>query len=187
MRVQNHSLVQQATCYRQTDKNCHDLIRILPWLSDIMVERNSGVMGMHIVRSSEAESAAPVGFSTRALVLVAGASDTTLQRIAGLGCQVEREDELFSALDKLLTDPSGYGLFIMDADAFGGLEDGERAYRLLGDVVQRVPMIIYSTQCHDQVFPQGRESPTILRAPLSAISLRVGVENVLRARSELYA
>ncbi len=128
----------------------------------------------------------PVGLSLRTMVLTAGASDATVQRIAGLGCRVEREDELFSALDKLLTDPSGYGLFIMDADAFGGLASGHRAFRLLGDVVERVPVILYSAECQEQIFPQSREAPTVLRAPLSSISLRVGFEHAVQSRNALY-
>ena len=142
---------------------------------------------MFNVRVIESENATPVGLSVRTMVLTAGASDSAIQRIAGLGCQIEREDELFSALDKLLCDPAGYGLFIMDADAFGGLASGQRAYRLLGEVAQKVPMIMYSSECRDQVFPQGRESPTILRSPLTAVSLRVGFEHALRARISLYA
>jgi hypothetical protein len=141
---------------------------------------------MQVLRAVETESATPVGHSIRTMVLTAGASETSVQRIAGLGCSIECEAELFSALDKLLSDPSGYGLFIMDADAFGGLASGHRAFRLLGEVAQRVPMIMFSAECRDQVFPDGRESPTILRAPLSAISLRVGFEHALRARTALY-
>ena len=138
------------------------------------------------VRVIESDHATPVGLPIRTMVLTAGASDSAVQRIAGLGCQIEREDELFSALDKLLCDPAGYGLFIMDADAFGGMASGQRAFRLLGEVAQRVPMIIFSSECRDQVFPQGREGPTVLRAPLSAVSLRVGFEHALQARISLY-
>lgn len=142
---------------------------------------------MQILRAIETDKAQPVGLSVRTMVLTAGASDSTIQRIAGLGCRVEREDELFAALDKLLSDPSGYGLFIMDADSFGGLTAGHRAFRLLGEVAQRVPVILYSAECREQVFPQGRDKPTVLRAPLSSISLRVGFEHALQARVSLYA
>lgn len=152
----------------------------------IVVSRNDGVLGMQLLRAIETDEATPVGISVRTMVLTAGASDQAIQRIAGLGCRIEREDEIFSALDKLFTDPSGYGLFIMDADAFGGLASGHRAFRLLGEVAAKVPMIMFSAECRDQVFPQGRESPTILRAPLSAVSLRVGFEHALRARMALY-
>ena len=141
---------------------------------------------MQVLKTFEMRAATPVGRSVRTLVLTSGASDAAVQRIAGLGCQIEREDELFSALDKILSDPAGYGLFIMDADSFGGLAAGQRAFRLLGDVAQRVPMIMFTSECRDQVFPQGREGPTILRAPLSVISLRVGFEHALRSRMALY-
>lgn len=120
-------------------------------------------------------------------MLTARASEANIKRISGLGCRIEQEDELFAALDKLLTDPAGYGLFIMDADAFGGLASGHRAFRLLGDVATRVPMIIFSSECQEQVFPDSRESPTVLRAPLSAVSLRAGFEHALRAKMSLYA
>lgn len=141
---------------------------------------------MNNFRVIESDIVTPVGLSVRTMVLTAGASNAAIQRIAGLGCQIEREDELFAALDKLLSDPAGYGLFIMDADSFGGLAAGQRAFRLLGEVAQKVPMIMFSSECRDQVFPQGREGPTVLRAPLSAVSLRVGFEHALRARISLY-
>jgi hypothetical protein len=64
---------------------------------------------------------------------------------------------------------------------------GQRAFRLLGEAALRVTMIVFSAECSEQVFPYSRESPTILRAPLTAISLRVGFEQALRARTELYA
>lgn len=142
---------------------------------------------MQVLRSVQIENAMPVGRAVRALVLSAMESDATMVRVTGLGCQTEHADELYTALDTLMSDPAGFGLFVIDSDAIGGLAAGERAFRLLGDVARRVPVIVISRECTEQVFPEGRESATVLRAPLSAVSLRVGVDHALRARTALYA
>lgn len=123
----------------------------------------------------------------RALILAPTDTASTARRISGQGCDVDHEDELFSALDRLMCDPSGYRLFVMDADAFGGLEAGRRAFRLLGDLVHRISVILISSDCAEQEFAEGRDAPTVLRAPVSAISMSVALENSLRAGKALYA
>ncbi len=142
---------------------------------------------MQIVRSIEHDASSPVGWAVRTLLLSQDPTGTIARRLAALGCSVEHSTELFSALDAVLSDPSGYGLFVFDTDSFGGLISGQRAFRLLGEVVHRVPMILVSEQCQEQVFPQERDAPTILRAPLSSIALRVGFEHVLRHRKMVFA
>ena len=46
----------------------------------------------------------------------------------------------------------------------------------------RVPVILVSRDCGEQRFPEDRKSPTLLRAPLSSVALRVGFEHALRDR-----
>lgn len=126
-----------------------------------------------------------VGKAVRVLVLTAeGETGTMGRRLAGLGARVDVVDELFSALSDLIDDPAGYGLFVVDCDSanVGGLEAAQRAIKMLGDVAQRVPVILVSSKCRDQRFPQDRAAPVVLRAPLSAVSLKVGFEHALRER-----
>ena len=140
---------------------------------------------MHIVRSFEPGNAALVGWGIRVLLLSGeGETGLTSRRLASLGGQVEVEEELFAALSALIDDPTGYALFVLDCDGpnVGGLEAGRRAVQMLGDVSQRVPVILVSHECGEQRFPNDRTAPTVLRAPLSSVSLRVGFEHALHDR-----
>jgi hypothetical protein len=138
---------------------------------------------MQVVRSFEQEDAALVGFGIR-VMLVTGQPDTgpITRRLAGLGGQVELSHELFEGLAAVIDDPAGYGLLVMDCDTIGGLEAGLRAFSMLGETARRLPVILISSDCAKQTFPEERNAPTLLRAPLSAVAARVGFEHALRDR-----
>ena len=140
---------------------------------------------MQVIRSLEQENAAMVGRAVRVLLLTSeGEAGMMGRRLAGLGALVEVVDELFSAMSDLIDDPAGYAMFVVDCDSasVGGLEAAQRAIKMLGDVAQRVSVILVSSECHDQRFPQDRTAPVVLRAPMSAVSLKVGFEHALRER-----
>lgn len=140
---------------------------------------------MQIIRSFEQGDATAIGFGVRVLVLSSeGADGQISHRLARLGGKVDVVEELFAALSELIDDPAGYGLFVVDCDSagVGGLEAAQRAVQMLGAVAQRVPVILVSGEVHDHSFPPDRSCPTILRAPVSAVSLKVGFEHALRER-----
>ncbi|MDT8856904.1 hypothetical protein RNZ50_18070 [Paracoccaceae bacterium Fryx2] len=140
---------------------------------------------MQFIRQMDQDSAALVGWGIRVLVLSSGEDarrGVTARRLSGLGGQVDCETEMFSALGMLIDDPAGYGLFVMECDGFGGEEAGRRAWSMLGDIVGRVPVILVTRDCQSQLFPEDRRAPIVLRAPLSAVSLRVGFEHAMRHR-----
>ena len=140
---------------------------------------------MQVIRSFEKEDSAAVGLCVRVLVLTSeGESGQISRRLASLGGKVDVVDELFAALSELIDDPAGYGLFVIDCDApsVGGLEAARRAVLMLGDVAQRVPVILASSEARDHQFPMERICPTVLRAPVSLVSLKVGFEHALRGR-----
>ena len=68
------------------------------------------------------------------------------------------------------------------ATALVGLRRRNRRCGLLGETAHRVSVILVSAECRDQRFPQERSAPVVLRAPLSAVSLKVGFEHALRER-----
>lgn len=138
---------------------------------------------MQLVRSFEQEDAALVGFGIRVL-LVTGQPDTgvIMRRLAGLGGQVELSHELFEGLSAVLDDPAGYGLLVLDCDSLGGVPAGMKAFAMLGETARRLPVILISSECVKQTFPEDRSAPILLRAPLSAVSARVGFEHALRDR-----
>jgi hypothetical protein len=139
---------------------------------------------MQMFRALDSE-AALVGWGVRVLFLAEDGTKATqaaAQRIAGFGGLIEQHAEVFTALEAMIDDPVGYALFIMDCDAFGGLEHGRKAVAMLRGAGGRVPVILVSRDCGEQVFPDDRAAPILLRAPLSAVSLRVGYEHALRDR-----
>lgn len=107
-------------------------------------------------------------------------SGRVAQRIAGFGGRVEAEGEMFAALSAVLDDPAGYGLFIMECDDLGGLDAGRRAVTLLAQSARPIATILISRECGEQVFPEDRSAPILLRAPLSAVALRVAMEHAVR-------
>lgn len=138
---------------------------------------------MQLIRSFEQENAALVGWGIRVMLVTRdGPEGLAARRLAGIGGQVECLPELYTALSAVMDDPSGYGLFVIDCDAFGGIAEGRRACAMMGDVAGRVPVILISRDCQTQIFPAERSAPIVLRAPLSAVSLRVGFEHAVRDR-----
>lgn len=104
------------------------------------------------------------------------------ERLAGVGLVLEEAEDIYSAIAAVLDDPAGYGLFVIDADSLGGVDAVDRALSCQGGDRGRVPMIVISADCREQRFPDDRSEPVRLRAPLSAVSLRVGLEHSLRDR-----
>lgn len=138
---------------------------------------------MQLVRSFEHTHAAPVGFGIRALLVTGMMADNVIRhRLAGLGSVVEMTDDLFIGLEAVLEDPAGYGLLVIDCDSIGGIDAGRRAFAMLGEMSRRMPVILVSSECKDQMFPEDRSAPVTLRAPLSMVSMRVGFEHALRDR-----
>ena len=137
---------------------------------------------MQVAHEFSTETALPVGWGVRVLVVSVDSVSFLQQRVAGLGGLVEIETEVFSALAAVIDDPMGYGLVVIDCDGFGGVEAGQRAAMTLFAANCTVPVILLSRSFTQQVFPQGRQEPICLRAPVSGVSLRVGFEHALRDR-----
>ena len=137
---------------------------------------------MKHLRAVKSEKATLVGWGVRVLMLADGADGAAEERLVGLGGKVYIETELYTALAAMMDDPLGYGLFVMDTDAFGGIEAGMRAFKLLRAADVRIPVILVGQECGAQIFPEERSAPILLKAPLSMVSLRVGFEHALHDR-----
>jgi hypothetical protein len=141
---------------------------------------------MQQIRSFEQGNATLVGWGIRVMLASRDGTDGPVaRRLAGLGGQVECHEEVYTALSQLIDDPYGYGLLVIECDSFGGLDAVRKACGMLGEEAGRVPVILVSRDCPNQVFPAERRAPIVLRAPLSAVSLRVGFEHALRDRLAL--
>lgn len=138
---------------------------------------------MQILHAFDPQSIAPVGLSIRVMVIgVASRKAPLVERLASLGGAIDAEQDLFTGLEAVIEDPAGYGLCVIDCDAVGGLELGRKAQALMGDASLRVPVILVSSECSQQEFPQDRAKPVVLRGPASKLSMRMGYEHALRDR-----
>ncbi|MFV0490503.1 MAG: hypothetical protein ACK5M4_01620 [Pseudorhodobacter sp.] len=109
-------------------------------------------------------------------------SQLTCARLADFGCIVEEESDFYIAAEILGGDQTRFGLFVMDCDALGGLAEGRRLIALLRHAAPAIPVILLSSECGQQYFPEDERQPVILRKPLSVVSLRVGFSHAMRHR-----
>ena len=138
---------------------------------------------MQIIRQIAPEDVAQVGWNLQAVVVAPGeGASLAADRLAGLGLRVLRMGDIYSALSAIMDDPSICNMLVVECDQVGGLDDMRRTVRLMGETMALVPVILISSECQTQSFSQIRTEPTVLRAPLSAVSLRVGFEHVMRDR-----
>ncbi len=136
---------------------------------------------MQLFKKIELENSCPVGWGVQAMVASAdGDQGNTAVRVSKLGGQVVHHSELYDALSALMDDPRAAHVLIVDCDAYGGLAVGRRAFAMLSEEVARFPVILISSECQVQTFPFAREAPIVLRAPLSAVALRVAFEKSFR-------
>ena len=126
------------------------------------------------------------GSGIRVLLLSAEALPIA-RRLEVLGAEVEVRDELYTALSEILDDPQGAGLFVVDCDTIQaeGVEGARKALRILSETRRHIPVILISRDFQHQSFPEDRFQPVELRAPVSAVSLKVGFEHALRDRLDV--
>jgi hypothetical protein len=134
---------------------------------------------MQVFRPVDHAPATLVGQGLR--ILLASDDAALADRLARLGGRVEVEAEVYAALAALHDDPLGWGLLVIDARDMP-LGDAQRLATLARTVRDMLPVIILSAEVAGQVFPEDPTAPVLLRAPVSGVSLRVGVEHALRGR-----
>ncbi|MDE3028199.1 MAG: hypothetical protein KGH84_07360 [Paracoccaceae bacterium] len=116
----------------------------------------------------------------RSVLIVSAAPATSgSDWIAGVfGAQVEVITELYTALEAVEVDPVNWSLVMIDCEGFGGLDEVTRAIARVACLGATVPVILSAMEVAEQSFPA--EGPVVLRAPITRLSLRMGVEHALR-------
>ena len=140
---------------------------------------------MQLFRTFDRDDAALVGWGVRVLLLEpnGGTGGARIaERLQGFGGLIEAEHDAFSALEALQADATGFGLFVMECDPYGGLGAGRRVMSMIGLAAERTRCILISREVTVQIFPEEPDQAILLRSPLSAVSLRVGFEHALRER-----
>ena len=142
-----------------------------------------GATVMNLFNSFDHHQSIAVGFGVRTLMISEDVEAGVLySRLAGMGCQIDVIADVYSALDRIVDGPDEFELIVIDCDTSGGLALAKRAHALLKATGRCIPMMLVSREVSAQQFPSSRYEPTVLRAPLSAVSLRVGFEHVLQER-----
>ncbi len=125
---------------------------------------------MQIIARPDRQRISRQSMGVRVMLLTDRPEGQTALRLATYGSLVEIEDEFFAALSRILDDPMGYDLFVMDCDAFGGIDAAERAVAAL--IAADARML-------------GRRSAVCLPDAVSEAGFRQGFDHVLRDRAAL--
>ena len=131
---------------------------------------------MQLFRTLEYDTAARVGWGVRVLLASpTGTEGHLARRLSGLGGLVEVEAHLYDALSVVMDDSRAAQMLVVDCDAYGGLGAARRACALLGPDLG-LSVVLITAECAEQLIPQYREAPIVLRAPVSAVALRVAFD-----------
>lgn len=138
---------------------------------------------MQVFRPSMEDDAALVGWGASVLFATSEAeAGPTVRRLAGMGAHVTVQRELYDVLSQLLDDPKDADMLVIDCDCFGGIAVGRRAFAILAEGGLRLPVILLSSACTEQRLGTGRDSAMLLRAPASAVALRIAFESAFQGR-----
>jgi hypothetical protein len=103
-------------------------------------------------------------------------------RLVSLGSLVDISNDLELALNRVIGDPLGYDLFVMECDAFGGLPGAETAISRLIAADARMRVMLIGSAFDEPAYPLGRRSAVSLPAAVSDGAFRHGFDHVLRDR-----
>lgn len=140
---------------------------------------------MQFFRPITRDDAALVGFGLAVMMVAPHGVRSTEQktgRLAGLGCSITVEPDVRRALAAMAV--HRYDLLVVDAEATAGLPAAQAVLALMRRSGVATPAIIVSHGIREQTFPSDPAEPVLLRAPLSAVGLRVAVEYALRDQSQ---
>lgn len=140
---------------------------------------------MQILARPDRQPVSRHSLGVRVMLLTDRPEGQTARRLANYGSLVEIEDEFYAALSGILDDPMGYDLFVMECDAFGGIEGAERAIAALIAADARMRVMLVSSEFDTPAYPLGRRSAVCLPDAVSDLGFRQGFDHALRDRAPL--
>lgn len=134
---------------------------------------------------TDRHSLAQHSLAVRVVLLTDRPKGPSAQRLAMYGSVVDVEEDVDAALALIMDDPMGYDLFVMDCDAFGGIEAAERALSTLIAGDARIRVMLVSQEFDIPAYPMGLRTAVCLPDPVSEAGFRRGFDHVLRDRSKM--
>ena len=137
-----------------------------------------------VIRSGQrAYPTQPMG--VRVVLLTDVQDGRTAHRLARCGGIVDVEATLDAALSRVLDDPMGYDLFVMDCDAYGGLAGAELAVSSLIAADAKMRVMLVSRDFDEQAAPVGRRPAVSRRAACREGESRRGFDYVVRDKTPM--
>ena len=140
---------------------------------------------MQTFARTDRHSLAQHSLAVRVVLLTDRPKGPSAQRLAMYGSVVDVEEDVDAALALIMDDPMGYDLFVMDCDAFGGIEAAERALSTLIAGDARIRVMLVSQEFDIPAYPMGLRTAVCLPDPVSEAGFRRGFDHVLRDRSKM--
>lgn len=103
-------------------------------------------------------------------------------RLKRFSARIDTEDNLFCAVETVQTCSTGYGLFIMDCQPFGGISAARQVLTMLGNCRSTLHIILIGDGIETETFPGDESGLTLLNAPLSNDVLRSALDYATRYR-----
>lgn len=119
----------------------------------------------------------------RVMLLTDRPDGPTAHRLAGYGSGLDIEGDFDAALAAVIDDPMGYDLFVMDCDAFGGMDAAERAVSTLIAADARMRIMLVSRDFGVPTYPLGCRTAVCLPVSVPEDGFRRGFDHVLRDRA----
>ncbi len=123
----------------------------------------------------------PMGI--RVVLLTDVQNGRTARRLARCGSLVDVEETLDAAMSRVIEDPMGYDLFVMDCDAYGGMSGAEVAISTLIAAEAKMRVMLVSRDFEEPAFPLGRRSAVCLPDAYRDEDFRRGFDHVLRDKA----
>jgi hypothetical protein len=123
----------------------------------------------------------PAAVTRRALCAGGAAMGRLEHVVASFGFELDRFDDIFTALSHLADDPRGYDLFFIDCGLVGGLAAGQRIAQKLQAMAIRLPLVLIEVAGKTGL-SDSDDGPIVLTKPDCADAVQRALQCALRNR-----
>lgn len=145
------------------------------------------MIDMKLLASIKMISADPSAKPMLVLGRADGAAAQVMNKLQAVQARFRIEEDLYGGLGEVAVDPMGWSVVVIVADDIGGLRQAQRAFGWLRSAAPGLRALIISSEVDRHIIPDGCRvlSPIVLRAPVSMLSLQLGIDTLLRDRTDI--